>query len=564
MIDKLKVVLCWHMHQPVYQDLLTGEYRLPWTYLHAIKDYVDMVAHLEAVPDMHVVVNFAPILLEQIDDYAKQVSNYLRKEQPITDPLLQALVSETLPQDAEERFILIDQCLRANQERIIDRFPAYKKLAELSDWLREKHEVINYLDQQYLVDILMWYHLAWLGEFVRREDARVEALMQKERGYDQADRRQLLEIIGEILTSLIPRYKALSDRQQIELSFTPYAHPIMPLLYNLRAAQQAAPNVTLPEREHYPDGEKRIHWHIREGMKVFKKYFGIQSQGCWPSEGGVSEATLKILSDAGIRWVATGENVLRHSLMKSQQSGHCHHPFQLKKLPIRCFFRDDGLSDAVGFTYANWHGDDAVANFVHHLENIAHTAPHTGANVVSVILDGENAWEFYYENGYYFLSGLYQKLANHPTLEVTTFSQCLDTPAKELSTLVAGSWVYGSFSTWIGDKDKNRGWDMLFDAKEAYDKNIKNLKGKQRTLAEKQLAICEGSDWCWWFGAMNPSNSVASFDSLYRLHLSNLYRILGETPPDYLLQAFTFGSQQPVAAGGTMRLANQSSQEQNT
>jgi alpha-amylase/alpha-mannosidase (GH57 family) len=563
MTDKLKVVLCWHMHQPAYQNLLTGEYRLPWTYLHAMKDYVDMVAHLEAVPNMHAVVNFAPTLLEQIDDYAKQVQNYLRKDIPITDPLLHALISEELPRDIEGRFILIDQCLRANQERIIDRFAPYKKLAQLSDWLREKHQLVDYLDQQYLIDLLVWYHLAWLGETVRRNDPRVKALMERERNYGREERQQLLEIIGEILSSLIPRYKALSDKQQIELSFTPYAHPIMPLLYDLRSAQEAMPNVTLP-RENYPDGEKRIQWHIREGIKVFKKYFGTQPQGCWPSEGGVSQEVVRLLSDANIRWVATGENVLRHSLMKSEQSGHCHHPFQLKQLSIRCFFRDDGLSDAIGFNYANWHGDDAVANFVHNLENIARAAPQTGATIVPVILDGENAWEFYYENAYYFLSGLYKKLADHPTLEVTTFSRCLDIPAKELSTLVAGSWVYGTFSTWIGDKDKNRGWEMLIDAKRVYDKAIKNLKGKQRTAAERQLAICEGSDWCWWFGEMNPSHSVESFDSLYRLHLSNLYQILGETPPDYLLQAFTFGSHQEVASGGIMRQANQSSQEQNS
>ncbi len=223
MTDKLKVVLCWHMHQPAYQDLHTGEYRLPWTYLHAIKDYVDMVAHLEAVPNMHAVVNFAPTLLEQIDDYAKQVHNYLRKgkEAPITDPLLYALVSDELPRDVEGRFALIDQCLRANQERIINRFAPYKKLAQLSEWIREKHELANYLDQQYLIDLLMWYHLGWLGETVRRSDPRVKTLMDKERNYGDAERQQLLEIIGEILNSLIPRYKALSDKQQIELSFTP-------------------------------------------------------------------------------------------------------------------------------------------------------------------------------------------------------------------------------------------------------------------------------------------------------------------------------------------------------
>ncbi|WP_353571448.1 glycoside hydrolase family 57 protein [Candidatus Albibeggiatoa sp. nov. BB20] len=557
MPDKLKVVFCWHMHQPNYYDAVKGEYQLPWTYLHAIKDYVDMAVHLEHHPQAKAVVNFAPTLLEQLDNYAIQVRHYLsksnRKNLKITDPLLNALATEELPREPEARIELIENCLRANQERIINRFEPYLRLTRMAEWLKEKPELITYLDQQYLIDILVWYHLGWIGETIRRTDERIIALMDKEHQYDQADRVQLLEVISEILTSIIPRYKALADREQVELSFTPYAHPIIPLLLEVNSAREAVPDIPLPNFDTYPDGKKRVTWHIKQGIKVFKKYFDREPVGCWPSEGSVSEATLHALqADSNVRWVATGENVLRNSLIKAGHEGHPHHPYKLVNNDIVCFFRDDGLSDNIGFQYSNWHSDDAVNNLVHHLENIAHAALETGATVVPIILDGENAWESYHENGYYFLDRLYEKLSDNVYVEMATFADCLEVKTQQLPHLVAGSWVFGTFSTWIGDKDKNRAWEMLHEAKQMFDQHIGELKGKQKTLAERQLAVCEGSDWCWWFGDYNPSTSVGTFDSLYRQHLSNLYLYLGQTPPEYLKESFSYGGGDPAAAG-TMR-----------
>jgi len=224
---------------------------------------------------------------------------------------------------------------------------------------------------------------------------------------------------------------------------------------------------------------------------------------------------------------------------------------------MACFFRDDGLSDLVGFTYSTWHADDAVANLVHHLKTIAtNVGKKANEYVVSIILDGENAWEYYPENGYYFLNAVYKQIAEHPQLNLTTFSRCLDqhVPIIPLSHVVAGSWVYGTFSTWIGDADKNRAWDMLGDAKRAFDRVTANgqLSGEARKSAEIQLAICEGSDWFWWFGDYNPGDTVSDFDHLYRMQLVNLYEILGEEPPDYLSHAFAHGGGTPQL-GGVMR-----------
>ncbi|MEQ1484116.1 glycoside hydrolase [Methyloglobulus sp.] len=557
---KLKLVLCWHMHQPEYRDLHTGIFKLPWTYLHVIKDYVDMVGHLEAVPDAKAVVNFAPILLEQIEEYAKQVSGYLQDRIAITDPLLAALVDPNIPADLEDRMRLVKDCLRANRERQINRYPAYEKLVKMADWLEQNYDTLDYVNSQFIFDILVWYHLAWMGETVKLSDNRIKHLIEKGSAYTLHDRIEILEIIGEQLSSVLYRYKALAKKGQIELSVTPYAHPIMPLLLDLNSTHEAMPNAPLPDLAAYPGGQDRILWHLEKGVQTFKRFFGFKPDGCWPSEGSVSEETLKILGDFGFKWTATGGSVLHNSLNspENEKPIGIHYPFKLKQTNIPCFFRDDGLSDLIGFEYSKWHADDAVGDFINHLETIA--ANQDTGSVVSIIMDGENAWEYFPDNGYYFLSALYKRLASHPSIELTTFSECLKSKVeiKPLNRLVAGSWVYGTFSTWIGDSDKNRGWDMLGDAKCAFDMAIssKRLTDKQLEAAKLQLAVCEGSDWFWWFGDYNPGEAVSNFEKQFRLNLANLYRILGEEPPTYLALSFTQGFGAP-AMGGAMRHGTQ-------
>jgi len=554
--SKLKLVLCWHMHQPEYRDLHTGEFKLPWTYLHVIKDYVDMVAHLEAVPKAKAVVNFAPILLEQIEEYAKQVDGYFHDRTPITDPLLAALVDTAVPEDPEAVLKLIKNCLRANRGRQINRYPEFKKLAEIADWLDQHYDALAYINAQFVHDMLAWYHLAWMGETVKLTDSRVQHLIEKGSGYTLHDRLELLEIIGDLLANVVCRYGVLVKRGQIELSVTPYAHPIMPLLLDLKTTHEAMPDAPLPELLRYPGGGERVLWQLEKGVQTFKRFFGFKPKGCWPSEGSISEHTLRILSDFGFDWTASGGSVLHNSLSlpENDKPLTIHHPFKLDKAEVACFFRDDGLSDLIGFEYSKWHADDAVGDLIHHLENIASGGP--DGKVVSIIMDGENAWEHFPENGYHFLSSLYQRLSEHPVIELTTFSECLQekTVAKPLSKLVAGSWVYGSFSTWIGDADKNRGWDMLGDVKSEFDKVISErcLTDQQIREAEYQLAVCEGSDWFWWFGDYNPGEAVSNFEKQYRLNLANLYRLLGKQPPAYLALSFTQGAGAP-AMGGTMR-----------
>ena len=544
------------MHQPEYRDLQTGEYQLPWTYLHVIKDYNDMVAHLEAAPEAKAVVNFAPILLEQIEDYAKQISNYLHDGLAIKDPLLAALVAPAIPTDPDEHLKLIKDCMKVNRERQVERYPAFLKLVRMAEWLEQHQDALSYLNSQFINDLLVWYHLAWMGESIKLKDVRIKRLIEKGSGYTFHERIELVEIIGEELASVIYRYKALARKGRIEISVTPYAHPIMPLMLDIKSAHQAMPDAPLPELAAYPGGEERVRWHLAQGIETFKRFFGFAPEGCWPSEGAVSADTLKIISEFGFKWAATGGSVLHNSFRLSEiESESPHHPFQVADIGLPCFFRDDGLSDLIGFEYSKWHADDAVADLINHLEHI-HKYDGSADKIVSIIMDGENAWEYFPQNGYYFLSALYKRLSEHPEIRMTTFSECLteNTEVKPLPQMMAGSWVYGTFSTWIGDADKNRGWDMLGDVKQCFDRVVAEGRITEEHLqqAEQQLAVCEGSDWFWWFGDYNPGDAVSSFEKQFRLNLSNLYRLMGEEPPAYLSLSFTQGSGAP-AMGGTMR-----------
>jgi len=521
-----------------------------------------MAAILEKIPKARAVVNFVPILLDQIEDYAAQIKGFLTDGRFINDPLLAALAMPSLPNTQEERISLIKACLRANEQRLIKRYPPYRKLAKVAALVLKDQHIIDYFQDGYLIDILTWYHLAWLGETVRREDTRIQMLIEKGRMFSLKDRRTLLEVIAELLGNIVNRYRKLAKKGQIELSMTPYAHPMLPLLQDFNSAREAMPEVILPDSSSYPGGEERAHWHIREGIASFKRHFGLEPKGCWPAEGGVSERFIELLGEYNFSWAASGETVIRNSLAQPVAPGPIipevglHRAYRLKHKGPASFFRDDGLSDLIGFTYSTWHADDAVNNLIHHLETIANGYDGDNNRIVSIILDGENAWEYYPENGYHFLTALYKKLSEHPDLNLTTFSDCLKQgiTVYELPALVAGSWVHGTFSTWIGEIDKNRGWDLLCEAKHAFDSALASggIPPEHLEAAYRQLAVCEGSDWFWWFGDYNSADSVSSFEHLFRLHLSNLYQLIGKEPPESLTQVISHGSGSPLQ-GGVMR-----------
>lgn len=576
---QLNVVLCWHMHQPFYREGLEGDFRLPWVYLHGIKDYTDMAAHLEQHSDLHAVVDFAPVLLEQIDQYAKQLCAWLEQGTPMADPLLNLLAGVSdIPAEASARKQLILDCKRCNPVTMVDPYPAFN---HLMSWTKhcdpQAHEQadfdagqvpIEYLSEAYFVDLLVWYHLAWTGHSLR-ENETIQRLMAQQTGFTLADRRALMEVIHAALSGIIPRYRALAERGQIELAMTPYAHPIVPLLNDFENMRCALPDAPAPDAERYPGGIDRSRWHMQRGIELFEQHFGERPKGVWLSEGGVSADALAVLDEFEIQWTASGEGVWANCCQHIPQRQHqikpgeqdlrrsLFRPYRYQQGNTSLFFRDDGLSDMIGFEYQHWDAQDAASNFCHNLENIArYLGDEADKHVVSIILDGENAWEHYEDNAHHFLNALYQCLPHNELFKMTTFCEMAkQLPAQRIENLCPGSWIYGSFSTWIGEKDKNAAWEALVEAKLAYDEVFSGdtLDESQRQRATAQLAICESSDWFWWFGDYNPADSVRDFDQMYRSHLRSLYEMLQRSPPQRLQTPFSGGNGGQVVMAGAMR-----------
>jgi len=563
----LDLVLVWHMHQPDYRDYATGEFTLPWVYLHAIKDYTDMAWHLERHPGVYAVVNFVPVLLEQLEDYCEQFD---RGE--VRDPLLRLLArGDARPLTEAERMLVLERCFHADHQKLIAPFPPYKRLHELFLSLEAQgREALAYLSDQFIDDVLTWYHLSWTGESVRRGSEVVARLMALGGRFSHENRVELYKTVAELVRQVIPRFRRLADSGRVELSTTPQHHPLAPLLLDFRSALDAEPDTRLPDAEGYAGGRARVVAQLEAAQKSHARRFGRPARGIWPAEGGVSAAFLSLLDAQGVVWTASGEAVLANSLRRESASlgdrvEYLYRPYRVKgaREHLTCFFRDDRLSDLIGFEYSKWHGRDAAANFVGELEAIA--AKSTQRPVVSVILDGENAWEYYPYNGYYFLSDLYESLENHAAIRMTTFRAYLDelphqssAPAAtgELAALVAGSWVYGTFSTWIGSSDKNHAWNLLCAAKASFDQVVDSgrLTEQQKAAALRQLSDCESSDWFWWPGEYNPNEAVAAFERMFRSKLANLYRILALPVPADLLVPFSRGAGRPEA-GGAMRRA---------
>jgi len=559
MANRLELVFLWHMHQPDYRAPENGEFALPWTYLHAMKDYTDMAAHLERHPAVHAVVNFVPVLLDQIEDYANQIA---RRE--LRDPLLRLLAHPT-PEHLgkDEKRAAIHACFRTNHTRTVAPFPYYQRLHALQEIATAQGDAaLDYLSGAYFADLVTWYHLAWTGETERRRNPLLTELMSRGEGYRLSDRLSLLQIIGAMLGELVPRYRALAARGQIELSATPQAHPLAPLLLSFDAAREAWPTVELPAAPAYPGGRQRLDAHLARATASHTVRFDAPPAGMWPAEGAVSGPVLARFAAAGIGWAASSEAVLANTLGHDRyiRERDLYHPWR-DASGVTMYFRDDRLSDLIGFEYAKWHGQDATRHFIGELEGIMARAPDGDPPLVCVMLDGENAWEYYPYNGYHFFEDLYTALAAHPSIVTTTLAGAAAARApciSELPPLVAGSWVYGTLSTWIGDPDKNHAWDLLCSAKQNYDLVLASgrLTAQEMARAETLLTSCESSDWFWWLGDYNPAEAVANFEALFRRNLRALYLALKLTPPTQLDYALSRGGGS-VEAGGTMRRARE-------
>jgi alpha-amylase/alpha-mannosidase (GH57 family) len=549
----LTLVLLWHMHQPDYRDYATGEFREPWVYLHALKDYSDMAWHLEHHPGMRAVVNLTPVLLDQIEDYAQQFASGELRDRHLR---LLARRDDT-PLSEEERSCIARHCLHLEEDPRVQVFAAYRQLREISA-LIESHggDSLHHLSDQYFYDLITWHHLRWTGETVRRTSPVITRLMAIGTRFAYADRMALFALIGEVVSAIVGRYRALAAHGRIELSSTPHNHPMAPLMMRFDAAREASPAVSLPQGQ-YAGGYGRVAAQLDSAVESHRARFGAAPAGIWPAEGAVSPEFVRLIAERGCCWTASGARVLENSRADAHDPQAAYRGYRLANVPeMTLFFRDDRLSDLIGFEYGKWNSHDAAANFIGELEKIAHAAGDE-ALIVSVALDGENCWDSYAYNGYYFLAALYEALEAHSGIRTSTYSAWLAQPAavpRALERLVSGTWVNGDFSTWICSREKNRAWDLLSSAKQAFDLVMASsrLSDEKKRAALRQLAASEASDWFWWPGAHNPQRTVAAFDQMYRDNLAHLYRLLELPAPGALALPISQGTGHPEA-GGTMR-----------
>ncbi len=342
----------------------------------------------------------------------------------------------------------------------------------------------------------------------------------------------------DLLSRIIPSYQKLYKEGRIDISFTPYFHPILPLLVDTDASREAIPNIMLPaDRFVHPEDAL---WQIRQAKEKFRELFGSELEGMWPSEGSVSEMVLSMIREEGIKWVATDEEILYSSASKSGRDPRKYSPHTayeyLGASGLKIFFRDKGLSDKIGFVYSSWDPDRAVKDFIQTLHKIGDFLKDSLSDkVVTVILDGENAWEYYAQDGAIFLQKLYSSLAADNTLETVSMSKAAQVvPSTPLQTIFAGSWINHDFRIWIGHREDNAAWDALSVARKMLVDYQKNHPGTEPSLLDRawrQIYIAEGSDWCWWYGDDHIGSNNDQFDLLFRLHLSAVYDILGLKPP---------------------------------
>jgi alpha-amylase/alpha-mannosidase (GH57 family) len=514
------------MHQPFYKDLASGEYRLPWTRMHALKDYYGMVKVLEDFPEVHQTFNLVPSMMVQIQEYA---------EGKAADPFLDCAVKpgEDLT-EAEQEFVL-RYFFQANASRMIYRYPRYGELFDAwkksgTNPLRARH----LFSTQDLRDLQVLSQVAWFDEEFQAHDPEVKALIAKERNYSLADQALMARKQREILAAVMPVYKEFATRGQIEISTTPFYHPILPLICDSNIAAVSHPGVPLPSRFCYPQDAR---WHMQTAREFIQREFGRAPVGAWPSEGSVSDEGLSIAAETGFEWAASDNGVLARTLHKTAGPDLTYRSYLWRQNDhqIRMIFRDHFLSDLIGFVYSKMGAAEAATHFLDRIRANANTLAGDGDVLVPIILDGENAWEYYDHNGRPFLRELYRRISESSDLVALTVSEALqrDEP-RSLDHVFPGSWINANFDVWIGSPEDNTAWEYLLRARQTYDELAPGVSEEERRLAHQELMIAEGSDWCWWYGPEHQSENRREFDELYREHLANVYRALKLPPPDEL------------------------------
>jgi alpha-amylase/alpha-mannosidase (GH57 family) len=522
------------MHQPIYKDPMTDLYRLPWVRLHGTKDYLDMVEILKEFPDIRQNFNLVPSLLEQLVDYT---------DNNASDLYLEISRKKASELNDDEKVFILENFFLANWDNMIRPFARYYELLVKrgthlikSDLIR----AIKYFTINDFLDLQVFYNLCWIDPLFRTTDPFLKMLVEKGHNFTEEEKEQLLIKQMEILKKIIPAYRDMAATGQIELSFTPFYHPILPLICDTEIARVAMPGVRLPRQRfrHPEDAEKQIDM----GIKYFEQVFNYRPSGMWPSEGSVSEEVLRMVSRQGLKWIATDEGILSNSLGRRfrDNMGNLTEPSLLYRPytyeDVSIVFRDHQLSDLIGFVYSQWDARNAAGDLINRLLNIRNFLPPDRPHLVSIILDGENAWEHFKNDGRDFFLYLYEGLSKEERIKTTTVSDFINTQGRgdRLDHLHPGSWINSNYGIWIGHEEDNLSWDYLHDTREKLAEFDANNPGKNTEKAWKSLYAAEGSDWNWWYGDDHSTETQEDFDELFRLNLMQVFKEIGKDVPAQL------------------------------
>jgi alpha-amylase/alpha-mannosidase (GH57 family) len=534
----VSLALYWHHHQPYYRDDVAGETPMPWARLHATKDYLGMALHLAEVPEFRCTINLVPSLLAQLDAYAHGATDlHLSLSRRPVDGL-----------DGDAACSILDGFFMAFPETMIRPNPRYHELFLLrSSSSSAARQALGRFRPRDLRDLQVWSNLAWVHPLVLEKDPELAEFKAKGRHYTEDEKQWFLDKQKALVAQVIPLHRALADRGQVELTTSPYYHPILPLLLDKTVAREAMPEVALPaHRGRYPDDAAV---QIQRAAASHARYFGHRPRGMWPSEGSVCQSMIPLLVDQGFEWIATDEEILDAStrgLVSRDSRGHVRHPDRLYRTwklreagsELAILFRDHSMSDQIGFHYQRSPGPVAAADFLGKVLAIGEACGHDPATVVPVILDGENCWEYYPDGGVSFLRSVYQGAVRNPQIRPVRIGEFVreHPPRETLDRLFAGSWISHNFAIWIGHSEDNRGWDALHETRTFLVEAVHSGAFDPAAVesAWEEIYIAEGSDWFWWYGDDHSSAQDGLFDHLFRKHLRNVYAILGCDPPGSL------------------------------
>lgn len=538
MTKKLSVAFIWHMHQPAYKDINTGEYLMPWVRLHAVKDYLDMILLLDKYPEIRQTFNITPLLIDQIIDYGYN---------NVHDTYSRLSITDVRDLSKDDKLFILEHFFDANYENMIIPHESYKQLYD-KRFNSDNIDVEIFTDQE-LSDVMAWFNLVWFDPYWLESMPALNLLYQKGKNFTIADRKSIIEMQREIIRGILPKYKDSILKGQIEVSTSPYYHPIMPLLMDSKSALIGSPDVRLPENnfKYIEDVKKQL----VKSLDKFKDVFGDKEYGIWPSEHCISPETIDLMSKLGVKWTIADEGILSETIQKEfvrDFHGDLEYPYHLCKLyqvvkndqKLNILFRNSVLSDLIGFEYGSLDSNVAANDLYERIKNIQDRLQNTPEchHIVTIALDGENCWESYKDDGKTFLNALYKLLSEDESLDITTVSQFIEKvePPTSLDTIHSGSWINRDFQLWIGDPTKNLAWDYLYNTRQDLIKFIYEREYPELIVdrAWEEIYIAQGSDWFWWYGEPNDSGQDELFDKLFRMHLQQVYKILEKPVPSFL------------------------------